>query len=285
MASEIRPDVETSNAEQDGKRIDEFYQYVTGPKEEPPFSYYSIRTRHLDSCAFRLNGPLTPCSCCVGSMTFATADNVVSSMLQQPGPKENITRVLAEMPRPSMFGLNKLARMFCLTTNKAAFSASFGTGDDGEGSRHSNVLWGTNGLVSRTLGYWKDGIVSMFDYIRQLRSDLKKGKEKNKVLQDALNASEMKRKAVEAAMEKKEREFNERASIRACGEDAFGSGRRSTRRHPHREAGQAESPAQPSRPDAEPRQGRTSALSQGSGHGQLPPLPPRRHEASQCGHA
>ena len=56
-----------------------------------------------------------------------------------------------------------------LTTNEAALSASFGTSYDGEGSRarHANVLWGTNGLVSRTLGYWKDGIVSMFDYIRK----------------------------------------------------------------------------------------------------------------------
>ena len=30
-------DVEASNAEQDGKRVDELYQYATGPKEEPPF--------------------------------------------------------------------------------------------------------------------------------------------------------------------------------------------------------------------------------------------------------
>ena len=160
MASEIHPDVETSNAEQDGKRVD-----VTGPKEEPPIRNYSIRTRHLDSCAFRQNGPLsalTPCSCCVGSMTFAIADNVVSGMFQQPGPNENITRTLAEMPRPSKFGLNYLARMFGLTTNKAAFSASFGTGDDGRGSRHANVLWGMNGQVSHTLGYWKDCIVAIF---------------------------------------------------------------------------------------------------------------------------
>ena len=59
---------------------------MASPKEEPPFSNYLIRTQHLDSCAFRLNGPLTPSSCCVGSMTFATANNVVSGMLQQPGP-------------------------------------------------------------------------------------------------------------------------------------------------------------------------------------------------------
>ena len=83
MASERSPDVETSSAEHDGKRVDEFFQYLTGPNEEPPFRNYSIRTRHLDSCAFRLNGPLTFCSCCVGSMTFSTAANALSGMLQQ----------------------------------------------------------------------------------------------------------------------------------------------------------------------------------------------------------
>ena len=62
---------------------------------------------------------------------------------------------------------------------------------------------------------------------------------------------------------------------RAGCEDACGGGRRRTRRHPHPEAGPAESPAQPSRPDADPGQKRTSARTQGSGHKQRPPLPPR----------
>ena len=145
MASERSPDVETSNAEHDGKRVDEFFQYLTGPNEEPPFRNYSIRTRHLDSCAFRLNGPLTSCSCCVGSMTFSTAANVVSGMLQQPGPQENVQKSLCDMVRPSMFGLTNLGqimrhKMFGLKTNKAAFNVSFGTSDDCEGNRHENVL-------------------------------------------------------------------------------------------------------------------------------------------------
>ena len=44
MASGKSPDFETSNAEQDGKLVDEFYHYVTGPNEEPPFLNYLIRT-------------------------------------------------------------------------------------------------------------------------------------------------------------------------------------------------------------------------------------------------
>ena len=103
----------------------------------------------------------------------------------------------------------------CSSDLKAALNASFGTSENGEGNRQENNLWGTNGMVSRTLAYWKDGIVSMFDYIGRLRSVIKKKDEDIQKLQTALSASETKRKAVEAAMEKKEREFNERASIRA----------------------------------------------------------------------
>ena len=50
-----------------------------------------------------------------------------------------------------MIGLTDLGRMFGFSTNRAAFNASFGTGENGEGSKHENVLWGTNGMVSRTL--------------------------------------------------------------------------------------------------------------------------------------
>ena len=73
-----------------------------------------------------------------------------------------LKKTLVEMLQPSIFGLNNLARMFGLTTNKAAFSAVCRTGNDREGSRHANVLWGTNRLVSCALGNWKDGILLMF---------------------------------------------------------------------------------------------------------------------------
>ena len=92
--------------------------------------------------------------------------------------------------------------MFGLKTNKAAFNASFGTGDNSEGNRHENRLWGKNGMVSRMLAYWKDGIVSMFYYIGRLRSVIKKKDEDIQNLQTALSASETNRKAVEALKRK-----------------------------------------------------------------------------------
>ena len=155
-------------------------------------------------------------------MTFATAGNFVNDMLKQSGDDGKLQKHLADVARPSMMGLGNLATMFGFGTNKAAFNAAFGTGNDSDGNRHENVLWGTNGVVRRTLAYWRDGIVSMFNHIGRLRKQImvkdqesKAVAEENKVLRAALDASETKRKAAEAAMEKKEREFNERASIQA----------------------------------------------------------------------
>ena len=55
-----------------------------------------------------------------------------------------------------------------------------GHGKEGFLSMPPKELWGTNGLVSRTLVYWKNCI--MFNFIGRLRSDLKKEKEKKNVL-------------------------------------------------------------------------------------------------------
>ena len=126
-------------------------------------------------------------------MTFATADNFVNGMLKQPGDEGKVCKNLTDMARPSMIGLSNLATMFGFGTNKAAFDAAFVTGNDGDGTRHENVLWGTNGVVRRTLAYWRDGIVSMFDHIGRLRKQItvkdqesKAVAEENKVLRAAL---------------------------------------------------------------------------------------------------
>ena len=104
------PEVETSNCMQDGNGImaDEFYTYVIGPREETPFLNYHIRTLHSESCAFRMNGQTKPCSCCVGSMTFATAENFVNTLLQQPSPQENVQMTFHEIPQTTMIGLTNL---------------------------------------------------------------------------------------------------------------------------------------------------------------------------------
>ena len=72
----------------------------------------------------------------------------------------------------------------------------------------SGVRFRTIGVVWRTLAYWRDGIVSIFDHIGRLRKQItvkdqesKAVAEENKALQVALEASETKQKAVEVAME------------------------------------------------------------------------------------
>lgn len=48
------------------------------------------------------------------------------------------------MIRPSMIGLGNLKTMYGRGTNKAVFNTAFGTSDNGESSRHENILSGTN---------------------------------------------------------------------------------------------------------------------------------------------
>ena len=147
MSSDVRPEDEESNMEKNEKQIDDFYSYVAVPFEGNPFREHWSRSRHLPSCGHRVFGAGTSCSCCVGSMTFATADNFVNDMLKQPDDEGKVCKNLTDMARPSMIGLSNLATIFGFGTNKAAFNAAFGTGNDSDGNRHENVLWGTNGVV------------------------------------------------------------------------------------------------------------------------------------------
>ena len=76
MADDVRPEDEVRE-----KQLDEFYSYVAGPTQGNPFREHWSRTRHLPSCCHREFGAGTSFSCCVGSMSFATAANFVNDML------------------------------------------------------------------------------------------------------------------------------------------------------------------------------------------------------------
>ena len=93
-------------------------------------------------------------------MTFTTADNLMKGIVQQPiiPPVGKVQKAGTDITPSTMFGLDNLRESFGLCTNKAALNVSFGTCNNGEGNRLDNVLWGTNGLVSRTLAYWKNCI-------------------------------------------------------------------------------------------------------------------------------
>ena len=92
MADDIRPEDEVSE-----KQIDDFYSYVAEPTQGNPFREHWSRTRHLPSCGHRVFGAGTSCSCCVGSMTFATEDNFVNDMLKQPDDEGKVCKNLTDM--------------------------------------------------------------------------------------------------------------------------------------------------------------------------------------------
>ena len=97
MSSDVRPEDELSNMERNEKKIDDFYSYVAGPPEGNPFREHWSRSRHLPSCGHRVFGAGTSCSCCVGSMTFTTADNFVNDMLKQPGHEGKVCKNLTDI--------------------------------------------------------------------------------------------------------------------------------------------------------------------------------------------
>lgn len=214
---EMDPAIEQHEREQESKLVDDFYSYVTQPVHGHSFGFqdHSHISRHSVSCAFRITGTRTPCSCCNGAMTFRAAENLVDGMLQQPpepvgGHGKSTTLRVNEIPQSTVFGIINLARMFGLSSNKAALNASFGTGEDGEGSRHSNVLWGTNGLISRTLAYWRGGIMSMYRELCRLRAE-------NCRLRAEAREEKLKRKAEEERLKEEHKAEEERLKERIKG--------------------------------------------------------------------
>lgn len=159
---------------------------------------------------------------------------------------------------PSMIGLGNQTTMSGHGMRRAAFNAAFGIGENGESSRHENVIWDTNGAVRKLLAYWIDGIVSVFKHIGLLRQQIeikdkgsKDAAKESKELKAALEVSQAKRKQVEEMLEEERRGIRaERQDPRAGGEDACCNRGCSQEQHYHGEAGHAKIPGQQDRPDA-----------------------------------
>jgi hypothetical protein len=186
---------------------DEFYSYITSYADGHSFRNHSLKTRHNESCAFRMDGTYAPCSCCAGAMTFQTAESFVNEVCQ-PQLREPVTvgdtaksppTMLQRISFSTMLGIMNIKQMFGFPTTKAALNASFGTGEDAsaEGSIHGNVLWGTNGVISGTLRYWGEGIVSMYSEIVRLRADVCTWQRKASEARKNASKAKLKRKAAE----------------------------------------------------------------------------------------
>ena len=87
-----------------------------------------------------------------------------------------IVSTIAKIPASAGIGLANMDAMFSLGGAKSVVTSSFGTGDCSDG-RHDNVLFGTNGIISRTLTYWESVIRDLFDLINKLRAEIVKMRE------------------------------------------------------------------------------------------------------------
>jgi len=66
-----------------------------------------------------------------------------------------------------------VGKMFGYSNAKSSLDAVFGTGAD----RHENILFGTNGVISRTLTHWESVIRDLFDLVDKLRAEIVKMRE------------------------------------------------------------------------------------------------------------
>ena len=164
--------------ESEFQRLQSIREYLYQPVNSNALPYRRIghlhvTSGHADHCQFRVQGRATPCSCCHGSFTFGQANNFIETLFIQPAAelREKFVSTIAKIPESAGIGLANIDAMFSLGGAKAVVTSSFGTGNGSDG-RHSNVLFGTNGVISRTLTHWESVIRDLFDLVDQLRAEL-----------------------------------------------------------------------------------------------------------------
>ena len=140
----------------------------------PPYhnvGHLHQKDRHAPACNVKILGFSQPCSCCRGSMTFSNAQRFVDSLFQPSGEKP--VAQISSIRQSTGIGLQNVGKMFGYSNAKSSLDAVFGTGAD----RHENILFGTNGVISRTLTHWESVIRDLFDLVDKLRAELFKMRE------------------------------------------------------------------------------------------------------------
>ena len=114
-----------------------------------------------------------PCSCCKGALTFDEAHLVKEKLTGAravPNPKP---RKFEGVPATACHGIENFKETFGLGNDKEAISAAFEAGTDGN---QGNLLFGSSGIVTRTLDHWKVLLDEAFKLIESLRAELFKSR-------------------------------------------------------------------------------------------------------------
>ncbi len=112
-----------------------------------------------------------PCSCCKGALKLDEARFVKEKLTG--GVPNTKTRKFEGVPATACWGIENCKELFGLGSDKEALSAAFkaGTSDN-----KANLLFGSSGIVSRTLDHWRALLDDAFMLIESLRAELFKSR-------------------------------------------------------------------------------------------------------------
>ena len=88
------------------------------------------------------------------------------------------------VPATACWGMENCREMFGLGSDKAALSAAF---EAGTNDNKGNLLFGSSGIISRTLDHWRELLDDAFKLIESLRAELIKSRDET---QKALDEKE-----------------------------------------------------------------------------------------------
>ena len=113
------------------------------------------------------------CSCCKGALTFDEARFVKEKLTGGRAVPNTKKRNFEGVPATACWGIENCKELFGLGSDKDALSAAFGAGTD---DNKRNLLFGSSGIVSRTLDHWRDLLDDAFKLIESLRAELFKSR-------------------------------------------------------------------------------------------------------------
>ena len=111
-----------------------------------------------------------PCSCCKGSFTFEEVRHFKGKLASQPIQPNMKERDFKRVPVTTCWGVENFSQLFGFHSDRDSLSAVFDVGSD------KNLLFGSGGMLSRTLEYWERLLDDAFKLIESLRAGLFKSR-------------------------------------------------------------------------------------------------------------
>ncbi len=133
---------------------------------QPPFDV----AEHDVNCGLKNPQTRMPCSCCKGALTFQEAKHIKEKLTGGRAMPNEKDRDFKAVPATACWGIQNCKELFGLGTDKTHKSAISAAFEAGTAENKNNLLFGSSGIVSRTLDHWRDMLDDAFKLIESLRA-------------------------------------------------------------------------------------------------------------------